>query len=236
MSERADKLHHDNAPAHSTSLGQAVFGKALHHQGLSAPLQPRFGSPRLLVFFFKTKIAVASEEICECDSHTLHKLSQWRLTADWLAPRESDCSRMRSTVSSDWLPSYIKATRPFLEIFKMAGYFPDSPLKFIIECYMFRPHMPSSDNKMHNLKQKCVAYVWKFLIVSVHTYSYIKLCILLRDGESFSSFLCTLTHILNCVFYCVMVILRPKRMAFGEELYGRLLCRKAVQSVILRSS
>jgi len=34
---------------------------------------------------------------------------------------------MRSKVSSDWLPSYIKATRTVLEIFKMAGYFPDSP-------------------------------------------------------------------------------------------------------------
>jgi len=52
---------------------------------------------------------------------------QRRLTAEWLAPRESDCSRMHSKVSSDWLPSYIKATRPALEIFKMVGYFPDSP-------------------------------------------------------------------------------------------------------------
>jgi hypothetical protein len=34
---------------------------------------------------------------------------------------------MHSEVSSDWLPSYIKATRPVLEIFKMAGHFPDSP-------------------------------------------------------------------------------------------------------------
>jgi len=34
---------------------------------------------------------------------------------------------MDSKVSSDWLPSYIKATRPILEIFKMTGYFPDSP-------------------------------------------------------------------------------------------------------------
>jgi hypothetical protein len=50
-----------------------------------------------------------------------------RLTADWLAPRENDFSSMRSKVSSDWLPSYIKATRPVLEIFKMAGYFPYGP-------------------------------------------------------------------------------------------------------------
>jgi hypothetical protein len=66
---------------------------------------------------------------CECDGYTLHKLSQRRLTADLLAPRESDCSRMHSKVFSDGLPNYIKATRPVLEIFKMAGYFPDSPRK-----------------------------------------------------------------------------------------------------------
>ena len=64
---------------------------------------------------------------CECDGHTVHKLIQQRLTVDLLAPRDSDCSRMHSKVASDWLPSYIKATRPVLEIFKMAGYFPDSP-------------------------------------------------------------------------------------------------------------
>ena len=34
---------------------------------------------------------------------------------------------MHSKVSSDWLPSYIKTTWPVLEIFKMAGYFPDNP-------------------------------------------------------------------------------------------------------------
>jgi len=64
---------------------------------------------------------------CECHGHTVHKLNQRRLTAYSLAPRESDCSRMRSKVSYYWLPSYIKATRTVLEIFKMAGYFPDNP-------------------------------------------------------------------------------------------------------------
>ena len=93
---------------------------------LSAPLQHWFGSLQFLAFP-KAKIAFEMEKIFECDGHTVHKLSQRRLTADWLAPRESDCSRMRSKVSSDWLPGYIKATRPVLEIFKMAGYFPDSP-------------------------------------------------------------------------------------------------------------
>jgi len=57
------------------------FGKASLHPGLLASLQPRFGSLRLLAFP-KAKVAVEREEICECDGHTVHKLSQRRLTAD----------------------------------------------------------------------------------------------------------------------------------------------------------
>ena len=57
-----------------------------------------------------------------------------RLTADWLAPRESDFSRIRSKVSSEWLPSYIEATRPVLEIFKMVGYFQEWPRRVIDVC------------------------------------------------------------------------------------------------------
>jgi hypothetical protein len=81
MTERADQLHHDNAPAHSTALVLVFFSKASHHLGLSAPLQPRFGSLRLTAFP-KAKIAVEMEEICECEVHTVHKLSQRRLTSD----------------------------------------------------------------------------------------------------------------------------------------------------------
>jgi hypothetical protein len=128
------RIHNDRAsrsassrqcacPLYSSRTG--FFDKASHHPGLSAPLQPKFGSLQLLAFP-KAKIAVEREEIYECDRHTVHKLSQRRLTADWLAPRESDCIRMHSKVSSDWLPCSIKATRSVLEIFKMAGYFPDS--------------------------------------------------------------------------------------------------------------
>ena len=126
MTERADQLHYDYVPAHSTALVQASFGKKPHHPGLSSPLQPRFGSLRLTAFP-RAKIAVEREEIYKCDGHTVHKLSQRRLTADWLAPWENGSSRLRSKVSSDWLPSYIKATRPVLEIFQMDGYFPDRP-------------------------------------------------------------------------------------------------------------
>jgi len=63
--------------------------------------------------FSQTKIAVESEEICEGDHHTVHKLIQRGLTAGWLAQRESDCSRLHSKVSSNWLPSYIKTISRF---------------------------------------------------------------------------------------------------------------------------
>ena len=81
-------------------------GKASHHPGLSAPIQPRLGCLRLLAFH-KAKIAVEMEEICECVCHSVYKFNQRRLTAYWLVPREStsDCSRMHSKVSSEWLPS-----------------------------------------------------------------------------------------------------------------------------------
>jgi hypothetical protein len=124
MTERAEHLHHDNAPAHSTPLLQAFLANRHITQICQPPLQPTFGSVQLLACP-KAKIAVEREEICECDGHTVHKVSQRHLTADWLAPRESGCLWTHSKDSSDWLPSYIKAKQPVLEIFKMAGYFPD---------------------------------------------------------------------------------------------------------------
>ena len=39
---------------------------------------------------------------------------------------------MHSKVPSDWLSSYIKTTQLFLEMFKMAGYFPDVPRKISV--------------------------------------------------------------------------------------------------------
>jgi hypothetical protein len=54
---------------------------------------------------------------CECDGHTVHKLksaaSHCQLTSSM-----RECSWMLRKVSSDWLPSYMKATLPVLEIFK----------------------------------------------------------------------------------------------------------------------
>jgi len=114
-------------PFYSSLAGFFWTGKTSHHPGLSAPLQPRFGFLWLLVFPI-AKIAVES---------VVHKLRQRRLTADWVDPRESNCSRTRSTVSSGWLPSCIKATRPVLEIFKMAGYFPGRPHISLQNCQFY---------------------------------------------------------------------------------------------------
>ena len=85
---------------------------------------------------------ICSLDHCEWDGHTVHKLSQQHVTADWLPPREIDCSQMHSKVSSDCLSSYIKAIRPLLEIFKKAGYFLDSPhitikTNWLHSCYKF---------------------------------------------------------------------------------------------------
>jgi hypothetical protein len=126
MTEQADQLHHDNASAHSTALVQAFWAKHHFTQVCQPPYSPDL-APCDFWFFPKVTIAVEREKICECDSHAVQKLSQPRLTADRLALRESDCSGMYSKVSSDWLPSYIKATWLVLEIFKMAGNFSDSP-------------------------------------------------------------------------------------------------------------
>jgi hypothetical protein len=94
-------------------LYDAWLNKSLHKSC-------RMGRPSVLMKL------ICSLGHCECDGHTVHKLIQRRLTADWLAPLESECSRMQNKVSSEWLPCYIKANRPVLEILKMAAYFPDS--------------------------------------------------------------------------------------------------------------
>jgi hypothetical protein len=77
MIKRADQLNHDNAPAHFTALVQAFF-VAKHH--ITQICQPPPYSPNLAPcdfwLFPKLKIAVEREEICECDGHTVHKLSQ----------------------------------------------------------------------------------------------------------------------------------------------------------------
>lgn len=121
---RLANLHQCTCPFYSSYVG--FYGKTFHRPGLSVPLQPRFGSLQLLVFP-KAKIAVENKEICECDCHTVHKLSQWHLIAHLVDPQESGCSWMCSGVSSDWLASCIRAAWPVLEMFRMAGYCLDKP-------------------------------------------------------------------------------------------------------------
>jgi len=134
MTERADQLQHKNVTAHSTALVNAFLARRHITQVCRPPYSP--DSAPCDLWLLKAKITIERKEICECDGHTVHKLGQRRLTADWLAPQESDCSWMRSNFSSDWLPCYvyIKATWPVLLIFKIAGYFPDRPRVVGINC------------------------------------------------------------------------------------------------------
>jgi hypothetical protein len=127
MTERANQVHHDNAPANSTALVQVLWQSIISPRSVNPPTAQIWLPATFGVFSPKAKIPVEIEEIFECDGHKVHKISQRHLTADWLVPRESDCWRMNKKVSSDWLPSYIKVTSTVLEIFKMPQYFPDSP-------------------------------------------------------------------------------------------------------------
>jgi len=62
-------------------LSGKLFWQSITSPRSVPPLQARFGFLQLLNFP-KAKIAVDSEEIRECDSHTVRKLTQRRLTAD----------------------------------------------------------------------------------------------------------------------------------------------------------
>jgi hypothetical protein len=74
MTERADHRICINAPAQFKALVQTF----LENQCITQVCQ-HFYSPELapcdLCFFPKINIAVESEEICECERHTVHKVS-----------------------------------------------------------------------------------------------------------------------------------------------------------------
>jgi hypothetical protein len=133
VTERADQIHHDNAPVHSTALVQSSFfwggggGKALHHPGLSAPYRPGVALCDFRLFP-KLKSPLKGRRFVNATvtQYTMSAASHCRLTS----PFGRVTSRMRSKVSSDWLPSYIKVTRPVFELFKMDGYFTDSPRRY----------------------------------------------------------------------------------------------------------
>ena len=150
--------HHCACPFYSSRAG--FFGKAPHHSGLSAPLQPRFGSLRLLAFP-KAKIVLEKEEICECEGHTIHKLSHRRLTADWLAPQKItvDGQAVRSPLTGcqvtsrprDGFSRYSKRTDPLRTV-----------LVFIVLC-------DKNNNKNINLFRalKHLQAQW-FYLISAH--------------------------------------------------------------------
>jgi hypothetical protein len=85
---------------------------------------------------------------CECDGHTVHKLIQRRLTTDWLAPRESDCS--------EWPPYYIKVTLPVLDIYSIwldtfrIALVKATCLLFIVTLYQSTRQQISGDRKFQN--------------------------------------------------------------------------------------
>ena len=98
---------------------------------------------------------------------------------------------MNSKVSSDWLPSYIKAMRRVLEILEMSGYFPDSHRKsvrylerdgkheahFILYCSL--PLLCD----LADIKQVECACVFKFLsacVTTARSETFILICVLVQ--------------------------------------------------------
>jgi hypothetical protein len=122
VTERVDPLHHQNASAHSTTFVQAFLAKHNITWVYQPPCSPD-SAPYDFWFFQNLSSPLHGRGFANA-TITQYTSCQRCLTADWLTPRESDCSRVHSKVSSDWLPSYIKATRPVLEVFKIARYFP----------------------------------------------------------------------------------------------------------------
>jgi len=79
MTQRADQLHHDNALSCRFYLAKNYI--TLLCQTPPPPIVQMW-LPTTFGFFPKIKIAFEIEEICECDGHAVHKLSQRRLTAN----------------------------------------------------------------------------------------------------------------------------------------------------------
>jgi hypothetical protein len=83
------KFHNDRASRSASSrqcacpfyrCGSGFFFWSKHHN--TQVCQPPTAHIWLHLTFSKAKIAVEREDICECDGHTVHKLSKRRLTAD----------------------------------------------------------------------------------------------------------------------------------------------------------
>jgi transposase len=81
LTEQAHQRQHDNAPAHSTALVLDVLAK--HHitQFCQPPYSPDL-APCDFWLFPKLKSMLKGRRFVKCDRHTVHKLSQRRLTAN----------------------------------------------------------------------------------------------------------------------------------------------------------
>lgn len=75
---------------------------------------------------------------CECNCHTIHKITQWKHTSERLTLQESVCLCMCSNISSDWLPYNIKTMQIVLKIFKMAPYIQHRPHIYVAEREKYR--------------------------------------------------------------------------------------------------
>jgi hypothetical protein len=126
MTERADQRICINAPAHSTAVVQAFITKQCIIEASQHPYGPDLIPCDFGVFPKLTSPLKMRRMVNATVTQYTSSVNGVSLT-DWLAPQDSDCSRKHSKVSSDRLQSYIKATLPVLEIFEMAGYFPDRP-------------------------------------------------------------------------------------------------------------
>ena len=94
-------------PSYLWSIGTTILS-GFTHRIIPKSLLNHSNSFRGWMSKFEAKLdadsLIYSPGHCECDSNTINKLAQRCLTATWLAPRESNCARMRSRVSSDQLP------------------------------------------------------------------------------------------------------------------------------------
>ena len=63
----------------------------------------------------------------ECDSHTVHMLTQWRLLPPLTSTVKLSLFMHVHSVHAPWLPGYINVMQTNLVILTMAGLFPDRP-------------------------------------------------------------------------------------------------------------
>jgi len=119
MTERADQRICINASSYFKALVQAFLTKHRVTQVCQHPYSPDL-APHDFWLFPWLKLPFKGRDFVNATvTQYTSSISGASLLNDQPHGRVT-CSRMRGKVSSDWLPSYIKATLPVLEIFKMA--------------------------------------------------------------------------------------------------------------------